>query len=210
MEAIEKVKTNYKDDIINTTVSEKRRYNLIQNSDGTVSLEDVTEYVQIGDTYGAEQINAENQAINSLIDGTSNIDNTADSVKRVSYADSAGSATRADNATYATSSGSAASATTANSAVYATTAGSAETAGSSDNDFILLNQGTLSFNNKTCNIANTKITEDSLADVYFTSDTILYAERAVISVETYDGGVRLTAGRTPESTIKATIKIRKV
>ena len=35
---------NFKDDILNSSMGGKRRYNLIQNSNGTVSLEDVTSY----------------------------------------------------------------------------------------------------------------------------------------------------------------------
>lgn len=35
----------------------KRRYNMISNSDGTVSLEDVTVYQQVGDSFGAGDMN---------------------------------------------------------------------------------------------------------------------------------------------------------
>lgn len=41
--------TNYKDDVLTTSMGKKRRYNLIQNDDGTISLEDATEYTQVGD-----------------------------------------------------------------------------------------------------------------------------------------------------------------
>ena len=71
--AINKLPVNFQDDIIDTSVTDKRRYNFIENSDGTKSLEDVTTYLQIGTDYGAKEINAQNQAINDLIDSNSNV-----------------------------------------------------------------------------------------------------------------------------------------
>ena len=38
--------TNYKDDVLGDSMDGKRRYRVIENSDGTISLEDVTEYSQ--------------------------------------------------------------------------------------------------------------------------------------------------------------------
>lgn len=188
--AIEKLKTDYKDDIL---ASGKREYEMTNNANGTVSLEDVSVYAQTGDNFGGSDINATNTAVNALIDNTSNINNTPDSQKRVSYADTAGSAASAQNAQSAVK------------------ADSATVANSVDNDFILLNNGTLTFNsNNICTIADIKITANSLADVYFTKETESAAERAVIKADTYDGKVELTAGRTPETTLKATIRIRVV
>ena len=37
---------------------------MITNQDNTVSFTDVTEYTQVGDTYGASEINEQNTAIN--------------------------------------------------------------------------------------------------------------------------------------------------
>lgn len=80
---------NYQDDIVASSMGGKRRYNLINNPDGTVSLEDVTEYTQVGSDYGAKDINETNTAVNacyssSEVDSklnakinTSNIINTA-------------------------------------------------------------------------------------------------------------------------------------
>lgn len=48
----------YKDDILDTSANMRRKYNLIQNDDGTVSFEDVTVYLQVGDSFGAADINA--------------------------------------------------------------------------------------------------------------------------------------------------------
>lgn len=154
--AITKLKTNFQDDIINTEVTDKRRYNLINNTDGTISLEDVTTYEQIGSNYGALEINTANGTVNQLIDKVESAESKINSV------------------------------------------------------FFLTNQSVLNFTGNTCSISDSRITADSLADVYFTSDTALTAEKAVIDVETYAGRVDLTAGRTPDGTIKASIVIRVV
>lgn len=82
--------------------------------------------------------------------------------------------------------------------------------GSCANDFILINQQSLTFTDNICIISDNRITSDSLADVHFTTDTIDIAESADISVETYDGNVKLTASNSPTGTIKATIRIRVV
>lgn len=47
------MKTDYKNDVF----SGKRKYRMINNPDGTVSFDDVTNYTQIGDTLGAEDLN---------------------------------------------------------------------------------------------------------------------------------------------------------
>lgn len=153
--AINKLPVNFQDDIIDTSVTDKRRYNFIENSDGTKSLEDVTTYLQIGTDYGSKEINAQNQAINDLIDSNSNV------VKAV------------------------------------------------EKDFVLQKR-TLSFIGTTCNIEDSRITKDSLADVYFTSETIYAAEKADISVETVDGAVIISSSRVPEMDLVATIKVKVV
>lgn len=60
------LRTNYKDDVFTGS----RKYDMVNNPDGTVSFTDETDYVQNGDTYGAAQINEVNDIIN-------NLDNTA-------------------------------------------------------------------------------------------------------------------------------------
>ena len=77
-------------------------------------------------------------------------------------------------------------------------------------DFILINKQNLTFSANVCTISDARITADSLADVYFTTACMTAAEKAAIVVETSAGAVTLTAGRTPESTLTATIKIRVV
>lgn len=64
------LKTNYKDDVLDTSKNEKRKFRMIQNEDGTVSFEDVTEYTQIGDTFGAADVNKANEEINALNEGS--------------------------------------------------------------------------------------------------------------------------------------------
>ena len=70
---------NFKDDILASSMGGKRRYNLIQNDDGTYSLEDVTDYTQTGSDFGAGQINATNQAVNESCD-KANVIETMDDI----------------------------------------------------------------------------------------------------------------------------------
>lgn len=57
---MEDLKSDYKDDVLNESKNTRRKYNMIQNEDGTVSLEDVTEYEQIGDEIGGGRIKRHN------------------------------------------------------------------------------------------------------------------------------------------------------
>lgn len=148
--AIEKLPVDFKNDIINVAVNPTRRYNMTENPGGTISLEDVTQYLQIGTTYGAKEINKLNETVNELIDESAKI------------------------------------------------------------DFVLTNQQVLNFISNVATIYDERITSDSLADVYFTSDTIDIAQAAAVEVETYNGYVTLTALRTPTGQIKATITIKAV
>lgn len=60
------LKDDFKDDILDLSANEKRKYQMISNSDGTVSFIDVTTYLQEGDLFGAGDINETNKAINNL------------------------------------------------------------------------------------------------------------------------------------------------
>lgn len=60
------LKTNYVDDVLDTTKNKLRKYQKIQNDDGTVSFVDVTEYTQVGTSFGAKDINDTNAAINDV------------------------------------------------------------------------------------------------------------------------------------------------
>lgn len=55
------LRTDYQDDIF----SGNRKYQMITNGDGTISLVDVTQYTQVGDVYGAAEINEQNDVINN-------------------------------------------------------------------------------------------------------------------------------------------------
>ena len=58
--------TNYRNDVLNTSVNEKRRYRIISNADETVSFDEVTSYTQEGTAFGASDINATNTKVNEL------------------------------------------------------------------------------------------------------------------------------------------------
>lgn len=68
--------TNYKDDVLGDSMDGKRRYRVIENSDGTISLEDVTEYSQTGSDFGAFDINQINEEINKMLPKTGEASNT--------------------------------------------------------------------------------------------------------------------------------------
>lgn len=82
--------TNFKDDILDPSMSGKRKYRLIDNGDGTVSFEDVTTYTQAGSDFGAGQINATNQAVNESCDKADVIDELDDVVANQSTGKIAG------------------------------------------------------------------------------------------------------------------------
>lgn len=54
------LKTTYKDD----KFSGRRKYQMIENDDGTISLDDVTDYVEEGDVFSSHDINTTNKAVN--------------------------------------------------------------------------------------------------------------------------------------------------
>jgi hypothetical protein len=61
------LRTDYKDDVLNINTNERRKYRVINNADGTISFEDVTDYVQNGDNFGSFDINITNKTVNELI-----------------------------------------------------------------------------------------------------------------------------------------------
>ena len=62
------LRTNYTDDVLNTSVNTKRKYTITENDDDTVSFTDETDYVSEGDYFGAADINATNAAVNTVYD----------------------------------------------------------------------------------------------------------------------------------------------
>ena len=69
---------DFKDDILAESMNGRRRYQMISNADGTVSFVDVTEYSQVGSTFGQAQINATNVAVNESADKNKIIDSKED------------------------------------------------------------------------------------------------------------------------------------
>ena len=69
---MEPLKTDYKNDVLDTSKNQLRKYQQIQNDDGTVSFVDVTEYSTTGTSFGAKDINDTNAAVNELNNSLSN------------------------------------------------------------------------------------------------------------------------------------------
>lgn len=70
------LKTDYKDDILDSTQNIRRKFRMITNDDGTFSFEDVTDYLQYGDSFGALDLNAITNAImNECLKRTDVVDN---------------------------------------------------------------------------------------------------------------------------------------
>lgn len=65
--SIPNLPVNFKDDILAAS-NAKRKYQQTFNSDGSVSLEDVTVYTQKGSDFGASQVNQTNGAVNNIYD----------------------------------------------------------------------------------------------------------------------------------------------
>lgn len=65
--SIPNLPVNFKDDILASS-NTKRKYQQTFNTDGSVSLEDVTQYTQNGSEFGASQVNQTNGAVNNIYD----------------------------------------------------------------------------------------------------------------------------------------------
>lgn len=80
------LRTDYKNDIY----TGKRKYLLTDNGDGTYTIDDVTAYVQDGDVFSADDINATNKAVNKNIDDIAQVAldlvNGLNDLKNVKYA----------------------------------------------------------------------------------------------------------------------------
>lgn len=76
--AKQELPVDFKDDVLQAEMAGKRKYRVIQNEDGTISLEDVTNYSQIGSDFGAAQMNATNMAVNESFDKNKVIDSLDD------------------------------------------------------------------------------------------------------------------------------------
>lgn len=63
---MENLRTDFVDDILNTSENTRRKFRMITNDDGTISFEDVTAYSQVGDSFGAADVNKITGAVNEL------------------------------------------------------------------------------------------------------------------------------------------------
>lgn len=65
------LRTNYKEDILSTAEQGTRKFNIVDSNGNVlyenVHLEDVSNYLQVGDEYGADEINEQNGAINDIV-----------------------------------------------------------------------------------------------------------------------------------------------
>ena len=59
------LRTDYQDDILDTSVNLRRKYEITENADDTISLEDVSTYTQHGDIIDAADLNAITAQINA-------------------------------------------------------------------------------------------------------------------------------------------------
>lgn len=60
------LKTDYQDQILNTSVNTSRQYEVTNNDNNTISLTDVSVYTQDGDDFTAAIINQTNDMVNQL------------------------------------------------------------------------------------------------------------------------------------------------
>ena len=75
------LRTDYKDDILDLTQNTQRKYRMITNADGTVSFEDVTVYSQVGDSFGASELNEIANAVKSASGGIQYIHGDVDEIQ---------------------------------------------------------------------------------------------------------------------------------
>ena len=75
------------------------------------------------------------------------------------------------------------------------------------NDYVIPEQE-LNFVGNVCTVEDSKVTANSLIDVYFTADTIQEAEDCKIYVDSSVGLITLTAEIQPTTTIKALMRVR--
>lgn len=76
-----------------------------------------------------------------------------------------------------------------------------------DKDFVIAKQS-LTFSNGVCTIVDSRVTADSLVDVYFTKESTPAAEAATIYVDSEAGKIILTATTQPTTALEAVIRVR--
>lgn len=233
--AIEKLPIDFVD-----AVTSQQRYKVTDAGSGQVLVEDVSTYSVDGSYFGSKEINEQRGKVNETITLSESSESSISRLKSgsiiptyVTSANTVNSATTAESVDFATTATNADYATTATSATTATRATTAgRIAGATINGvnfngttnieivddsrlpsskaFILATKQNLTFTNKVCTITDNRVTANCLADVYFTNDCLNTAMKSLISVETSNHTVTLTAGRTPDGTLTASIFIRVV
>lgn len=201
-------------------VTAQHKYQVTDVGNDEALFEDVSTYTTYGSPFGAHEINTQHKAVNDAIDLSESTASDITKLKNgttipndVTSADSVTSATTATNANEALTASSFSGSPTINGQTFDGTQDitiSDNTKLPTSKSFILRSKQALTFTNKVCTISDNRITADSLAEVVFTSNCIDNARNAVISVETSVGAVTITAGRTPQGTLTATIFIRVV
>lgn len=92
------------------------------------------------------------------------------------------------------------------------TQAAAQTAQNQVNDYVnkdyVIAEQAFVFTNRVCQISDSKVTANSLIDVYFTAETIGAAEEAQIYVDSSAGKITLTATQQPSSAIRGMIRVR--
>ena len=198
----------------------QQKYKVTDVGNGEALFEDVSDYPTDGSYFGANEINNQHQAINDLITLAESTDlaltrlmNGTTVLESVTSADVAQSAETAITANTATTAGQFSDDVEINGEVFDGTSNITivdSSKLSNDSSFILVSKQQLTFTNKVCTLSDSRITANSLANVVFTANCIDNARNAVISVETVNGAVNITAGRTPRGTLTATVYIRVV
>lgn len=201
-------------------VTAQHKYQVTDVGNNEALFDDVSVYSVYGSPFGAHEINTQHEAVNDTIDLSESTASDITKLKNgttipneVTSADTATSATTATNANEALTASSFSGSPTINGQTFDGTQDitiSDNTKLPTSKSFILRSKQALTFTNKVCTISDNRITADSLAEVVFTSNCIDNARNAVISVETSAGAVTITAGRTPQGTLTATIFIRVV
>lgn len=77
----------------------------------------------------------------------------------------------------------------------------------SERDF-LISERDFNFENNVCIIQNSKITDTTILDLYFTKDCINEAMRCVPYIESENGGIKITVSREPRTQLRGTIGVR--
>lgn len=120
-----KLPTNYKDAIWNGN----RKYRQINNADGTVSFEDVTEYSQKEDSFfGADDANAMNAGMNELAENMDSVEKNAKEAKTAAETATSKATAAANSQSAAANSASSAASSASTASSKATAAGNSQTA----------------------------------------------------------------------------------